>query len=105
MSQSQRENQEVGVQFNPEREDISPREEGIHRHVWTGPTRSSYYCAPQVNLERMAEAQAMISIFEPTMDVNDLADRVVNDIGVDDLPQRHVSFCGATCSLGSSYCV
>ena len=43
--QSQRETQEVGIQFNPEQKDISPREEGIHRQVWTGLTPRSYYCA------------------------------------------------------------
>jgi len=30
----------------------------------------------------------MIGMFERNMDVNDLAEQVVNDIGVNDLPQR-----------------
>ena len=61
----------MGIYFNLEREDISLPGEGIYRQVWTGPTPRSYYSAPQVNLERMTEAQAMIGMFEPTMDVSD----------------------------------
>ena len=45
---------------------------------------------PAVNLERMAEAQAMIGMFEPSVDITDLADRVVNEIGVNDLPQHRM---------------
>jgi len=36
----------------------------------------------------MAEAKAMIGSFELSMDVNDLADRVVNETGIIDLLQR-----------------
>ena len=41
------------------------------------PTPRSYYCAPQVNLERMAEAQAIIGMFEPNMNVSNLVCVVV----------------------------
>jgi len=98
--QSQRETQEVGIQCNPEREDVSQqfRGEVINRQVWTGPTPRSYYCAPQVSLEHMVEAQAMIGSFELSMDVNDLADRVVNETGIIDLPQHRMCYFAVLCA-------
>jgi len=88
--QSERETQEFGVQLNSQVEEANGREEGIDRHVWTGYTPRSYYYALQVNLERIAEAQFMIGMFERNMNVNDLAEWVTNDVGVVDLPQRRM---------------
>ena len=75
--QSERETQKVGVQVDSHMEVAGLCEEGIDCHVLTGHTLRAYYCAPQVSLERLADAQVMTNVFEPNMNVNDIADRVV----------------------------
>jgi len=87
---SERETQEVGVQVDSCLEVVNLQEEGIDRHVWIGPTPRAYYCAPEISLERLADTQVMMNVFGPNMNVNDIADRVVDEVGVVDLPQCHM---------------
>ena len=87
---SERETQEVGVQVDSSLEVVNPWEEEIDRHVWMGPTPRAYYCALQISLERLADAKVMMNVFEPNMSVNDIADRVVDKVGVVNLPQHRM---------------
>jgi len=104
--QPQRETLEVGIQCYPGWKDVGQqfRGEVISRQAWMGLTLRSCYSALQVSLERMAEAQAMIGSFEPHMDVNDLAERVVNETGILDLLQHCMChFCGVVCIPSSPF--